>query len=230
MLAASVTRPSTLYMQWNRRRNDDTHHSGDITSFFDMARNTGLFEVRSCKEHVYNFQLVPTAATATVPSIAATPPISASTMPAPASASDQKADDNETVDLPFGDIHYVPYGQSGKTAPFVESPISIMRCAIQVGSMSGSDVICDLGCGQGGFLNGVLQTVPGARGVGVDIDPKLIATAKEEAKANGLSDRVRYEVMDFFSGDDSWFAKQGITKVPSPALRFMVSWQTAIAD
>ena len=57
-------------------------------------------------------------------------------------------------------------------------------------TLRGSDVVCDLGCGDGRLLF-ELSAVSGCRGVGVDINMPLIEQAKVEATALG-GDRISF--------------------------------------
>jgi len=57
--------------------------------------------------------------------------------------------------------------------------------------------ILDVGCGPGGWLIAVAKTYPGASLlVGVDISGKMLAAARTQAEALGMSDRVEFHVMD----------------------------------
>jgi SAM-dependent methyltransferase len=59
------------------------------------------------------------------------------------------------------------------------------------------DKLLDLGCGGGQLLNALVKKRPSIRGVGIDINPLAIDTAKNSAQASQLSDRIIYLVGDF---------------------------------
>ena len=63
-----------------------------------------------------------------------------------------------------------------------------------------TDVVYDLGCGDGRIVIAAAKDF-GARGVGIDIDPKRIAEAKENARRAGVEDRVRIEEGDLFDAN-----------------------------
>lgn len=52
--------------------------------------------------------------------------------------------------------------------------------------------VLDIGCGWGEFMLRVLEAVPGATGVGVDVNEDDLARGRANATERGLSDRVRF--------------------------------------
>src|SRR5579859_1255286 len=57
--------------------------------------------------------------------------------------------------------------------------------------------VLDVGCGTGGWLIQVAKTYPSIKLlIGVDISQKMVDYAREQAKAQGVSDRVEFHVMD----------------------------------
>lgn len=75
-----------------------------------------------------------------------------------------------------------------------ELAIEVLLKELQV---KDTDVIYDLGCGNGQVL--VTAAVEcGARGVGIDIDPVRIQEARSNAEQAGVSDRVTFREADLF--------------------------------
>ena len=64
------------------------------------------------------------------------------------------------------------------------------------------DVVYDLGCGDGRIVIMAAQKF-GARGVGIDIDSKLIKEAETQARAAGVAGQVRFAVQDAMTVDVS---------------------------
>lgn len=62
------------------------------------------------------------------------------------------------------------------------------------------DVVCDLGCGDGRFVITAAAKY-GCRGVGYEIDPKLIAAGREKAQQLGVADKARIVEQDLFTVD-----------------------------
>lgn len=62
------------------------------------------------------------------------------------------------------------------------------------------DVVYDLGSGDGRVVIAAARDF-GARGVGVEIDPKLVAESTESARRAGVADRVAFRAGDLFQTD-----------------------------
>ncbi len=71
---------------------------------------------------------------------------------------------------------------------------SLIHLAYLMGDLEGSRV-ADLGCGNGILAIGSLL-YGASHAIGVDIDPKAVEVAKENAEAVGVSDRTEFVVMD----------------------------------
>jgi SAM-dependent methyltransferase len=85
-------------------------------------------------------------------------------------------------------------------APYVISPGEVVGAMLKLASVSKTDVVYDLGCGDGRIVIHAAQRY-GARGVGVDINPKRIAEARANAKKAGVEHLVRFEIQDIFETD-----------------------------
>ena len=87
-------------------------------------------------------------------------------------------------------------------APFVATPMDVVDRMLTLAKVGPRDVVYDLGCGDGRIVIAAAQKF-GARGVGVDIDARLINQAEANAKASGVADRVRFVVEDALEVDVS---------------------------
>ncbi|HEY7499892.1 MAG TPA: class I SAM-dependent methyltransferase [Vicinamibacterales bacterium] len=65
-----------------------------------------------------------------------------------------------------------------------------------------ADVVYDLGCGDGRIPIAAAKTY-GARGVGVDVDPRRIEESRANAKAAGVEHLVEFRVEDAMTTDVS---------------------------
>ncbi len=82
-------------------------------------------------------------------------------------------------------------------APYVPTPQDVVDRMLELAHVTAEDYVMDLGCGDGRIL--VTAAVKyGARGFGVDIDPRRIAEAKANAAAAGVSDKVDFGIEDLF--------------------------------
>lgn len=93
-------------------------------------------------------------------------------------------------------------GQPASLAPFVPTPADVVDRMLRLAEVGPRDVVYDLGCGDGRIVIAAAQTF-GARGVGVDLNPGLIAQATAAAKAAGVSDRTTFRVQDAMTVDVS---------------------------
>lgn len=84
--------------------------------------------------------------------------------------------------------------------PYLPSTNVAVDEMLRVADVQPSDLVVDLGSGDG-RIPITAATQFGARGYGVDIDPKLVAEANENARKAGVADRVRFEERDVFETD-----------------------------
>ena len=84
--------------------------------------------------------------------------------------------------------------------PFVVTPNDTVRAMLDLAAVKAEDVVYDLGCGDGRIVIAA-AALRGARGVGVEIDEKLVETARVDARRAGVADRVRIEQGDLFEMD-----------------------------
>jgi SAM-dependent methyltransferase len=87
------------------------------------------------------------------------------------------------------DVGYVPTRQE------------VVDGMLELAGVKAGDVVYDLGSGDGRFVIGAAQR--GARGVGIDIDPKMVQQARENVARNGVGDRVKIIHQDMFLADVS---------------------------
>lgn len=88
------------------------------------------------------------------------------------------------------DVVYVPTRQ-----PIVDA-------MLKLANVKASDVVYDLGCGDGRIVISAAKDY-GAKGKGIDIDPKRIEEAKLNAAEADVQDLVEFEVGDLFEADVS---------------------------
>lgn len=84
--------------------------------------------------------------------------------------------------------------------PYEPSSPRAIAAMLELAQLRPNDVVYDLGCGDGRVvIEAVRQS--GAQGVGVDLDPKLIRRASENAVRAGVSERVSFRTEDLFATD-----------------------------
>lgn len=91
---------------------------------------------------------------------------------------------------------------SQSLAPYVPSPPEVVDRMLSLAGVTRSDVVYDLGCGDGRIPIAAAKTY-GARGVGLDIDPRRIEESRANAKAAGVDHLVEFRQEDVLSADVS---------------------------
>jgi SAM-dependent methyltransferase len=84
--------------------------------------------------------------------------------------------------------------------PYLPSTHVAVEEMLRLADVQPADLVVDLGSGDG-RIPITAAVAFGARGYGVDIDPKLVAEANENARNAGVGDRVRFEHKDVFETD-----------------------------
>ena len=86
------------------------------------------------------------------------------------------------------DIHYVP------------TPTEVVDAMLDLAGVTATDVVYDLGSGDGRIPIEAARR-HGARGLGIELDPRLVTLAKAGAKQAGVQTRVTFKRADIFQTD-----------------------------
>ena len=86
--------------------------------------------------------------------------------------------------------------------PFEPTPPQVVADMLKLANVAESDVVYDLGCGDGRIVITAAKTCK-ARGFGVDLDAQRIEECKENAKIAGVADRLHFQVGDIMKADIS---------------------------
>jgi ubiquinone/menaquinone biosynthesis C-methylase UbiE len=88
--------------------------------------------------------------------------------------------------------------EQNSLAPYVPTPQDVVDRMLGLANVSSSDVVYDLGCGDGRIVITAAKKF-GATGVGVDIDPDRIRESEANAKAAGVEKLVSFRLQDAIS-------------------------------
>jgi SAM-dependent methyltransferase len=83
---------------------------------------------------------------------------------------------------------------------FAGTPQRIVSAMLRLALVTPDDVVYDLGSGDGRIVIQAAQEF-GARGVGIELEPRLIEIARHVAREAGVADRVTFVEGDFFTAD-----------------------------
>jgi len=90
----------------------------------------------------------------------------------------------------------------GVEVPDVRTPPEVVAEILRLAGVGPTDVVCDLGSGDGRIVIAAARDF-GARGVGVELDPDLVAESLKNARRARVSDRTRFLQEDIFVADFS---------------------------
>ena len=99
-----------------------------------------------------------------------------------------QAPDAATAEEKKPDIFYVP------------TPQRLVDVMLLMAEVKKDDLLYDLGSGDGRLVITAARRY-GARGIGIEIDPRLIAEAKRNARAAKVEDKVDFRQQDLFTSD-----------------------------
>lgn len=90
-------------------------------------------------------------------------------------------------------------GRPGKDVMWVPSPDPLVDTMLELAGVTGRDVVMDLGSGDGRTVIAAARL--GARAVGVEYDPELVALSRARAAAAGVAERATFVAADLFEVD-----------------------------
>jgi hypothetical protein len=84
--------------------------------------------------------------------------------------------------------------------PYVPTPQVVVDRMLDMAQLKSGETVIDLGSGDGRIMIEAARKY-GARGFGVEIDPKLVKISNERALEAGVADRVKFLQQDLFKTD-----------------------------
>jgi SAM-dependent methyltransferase len=84
--------------------------------------------------------------------------------------------------------------------PYVPTPQKVVDAMLAIGRIGPQDYVIDLGSGDGRIVITAAKRL-GARGFGVEIDPRLVKFANQVAREQGVADRAQFFERDLFKTD-----------------------------
>lgn len=93
------------------------------------------------------------------------------------------------------------FAQPGKDVVWVPSPNETIALMLDLARVTPDDYVIDLGSGDGRTVIAAAQR--GARALGVEYNPDLVALSRDEALRAGVADRARFVEGDMYEADVS---------------------------
>jgi hypothetical protein len=91
-------------------------------------------------------------------------------------------------------------GQDFDKLPFVPTPQKVVDEMVKLANLTADDFVIDLGSGDGRVVISAAKQTK-ARGLGVEINPKLVALSNKNGKEAGVADRAQFIQGDMFKAD-----------------------------
>ena len=97
---------------------------------------------------------------------------------------------------------YQPYeGQPGKDVVWVPTRPALIQTMLNLGQVTERDFVVDLGSGDGRMV--IAAAKRGARALGVEYEPEMVALARRNAAAAGVAERAHFIQGDMYEADFS---------------------------
>src|SRR5256885_2975340 len=93
--------------------------------------------------------------------------------------------------------------------PFITTPGDVVERMLELAGTQSDDLVADLGSGDGRIVIAAARKY-GARGLGIELDQKLVDESRENARKAGVADRVSFVQGDVLAAD---FSKASVVTV-----------------
>jgi len=112
---------------------------------------------------------------------------------------------------------FVPQvGQAGKDVVWVPTPPELVEAMLDLAKVTPQDYVMDLGSGDG--RNVIAAARRGARALGVEFNPKMVALSLRNAAAAGVAARATFVEGDMYKADISQASVMALFLLPSNML------------
>ncbi len=104
-------------------------------------------------------------------------------------------------------------GQAGKDVVWVPTPQELVEKMLDMAKVTPQDLVIDLGSGDG--RNVIAAAKRGARAIGFEFNPDMVALSRRRAKEAGVADRATFVEGDMFEADISKATVLALFLLPS---------------
>jgi precorrin-6B methylase 2 len=104
-------------------------------------------------------------------------------------------------------------GQAGKDVVWVPTPQELVEKMLDMAQVTPQDVVMDLGSGDG--RNVIAAAKRGARAIGFEFNPDMVALSRRRAKEAGVSEKATFVEGDMFEADISKATVLALFLLPS---------------
>lgn len=93
-----------------------------------------------------------------------------------------------------------PFAAAASDVHYVPTPMNVVNAILEISRVGPDDFLVDLGSGDGRISIQAAKRF-GTRGFGVEIESHLVRIANDEARKQGVADKVKFETRDLFRTD-----------------------------
>jgi precorrin-6B methylase 2 len=104
-------------------------------------------------------------------------------------------------DKPAGQDYQPEVGQSGKDVVWVPTPQALVDKMLDLAKVTPADYVIDLGSGDGRTV--ITAAKRGARALGIEYNPDMVALSQRNAVTDGVTDKAKFMKADLFETDFS---------------------------
>ena len=97
--------------------------------------------------------------------------------------------------------YHPDYNLPGKDVVYWPTPEVVVNKMLDIANVSPEDYVIDLGSGDGRTV--IMAAKRGARALGIEYNPDLVALSKSNAAREGITDKVQFIQGDLFESDFS---------------------------
>lgn len=98
-----------------------------------------------------------------------------------------------------GSVFTPEVGQPGKDVVWVPTPQDLVNKMLEIAEVTADDFVIDLGSGDGRTV--ITAAKLGARALGVEYNPDMIALSRENARKEGVSEKAEFIQADLYETD-----------------------------
>jgi precorrin-6B methylase 2 len=95
-----------------------------------------------------------------------------------------------------------PADENDRRVPFITTPGEVVERMLELAGTRADDLVADLGSGDGRIVIAAARKY-GARGLGIELDARLVDVSRENARRAGVADRVSFVQGDVLEADFS---------------------------
>jgi protein-L-isoaspartate O-methyltransferase len=107
---------------------------------------------------------------------------------------------------------------------YVGTPQDVVYKMIELAEIRKGDLVCDPGCGDGRLVIAAARRHE-CRGIGYELDPKLVDEARKIARQRGVGGAVQFEEQDIFTVDYSRFDVIVVYLLPGMITRLVPAFE-----